>query len=292
MISDYLESGLALVPVPAGKKGPTTKGWNLHKNVIVRGMDASQLNCKNVGLAHAYCAPTPTCAIDIDNFKLTNRWLATHEIDLKSALRESDAVVIWSGKKNSLKLLYRLPLEVGALVGRHVKCEDQSMMLEFRCASRNGNTLQDLLPPSVHPSGSEYTWLGEGNPNQIPEIPDSLLAVWQQLILQEPGDESRLTARVNQKTPETPRAVARVKEMLTYIHADCDYFNWLGIVWALLSTGWSCAIELARDWSKSAPERFDEDAFSRLIDSYDPLHESGYTIATVVHSARIGGWDE
>ena len=33
-VIDYLRSGLALVPVPVGKKGPVTEGWNLRENVV------------------------------------------------------------------------------------------------------------------------------------------------------------------------------------------------------------------------------------------------------------------
>jgi hypothetical protein len=137
MLSDYLESGLALVPVPIGKKGPVLKAWNHRENVVVGGMDVGQLENMNVGIAHAYCTPTPTCAIDIDNCKQANRWLDARGIDLRSALLDQVAVVISSGKPNSLKVLYRLPQQLSALQTTQVVCDDGSMMLEFRCASRN-----------------------------------------------------------------------------------------------------------------------------------------------------------
>ena len=291
MLSDYLESGLALVPVPIGKKGPVLKAWNHRENVVVGGMDVGQLENMNVGIAHAYCTPTPTCAIDIDNCKQANRWLDARGIDLRSALLDQVAVVISSGKPNSLKVLYRLPQQLSALQTTQVVCDDGSMMLEFRCASRNGKTVQDLVPPSLHPSGSQYRWMGKGDPTQIPEIPTSLLVIWQQLIVDcEASSHRRPDTPVVYDRTATQTEVANIRVMLGFISADCDYFRWRDIVWALLSTGWACAIELAKDWSKTASEKYDDAAFSSLVDSYDRRHENRHTIGTIVHYARIGGW--
>jgi len=161
-ILDLIQSGLALVPIPYRMKGPTSCGWNLRENAINTHQGALLLDGKNIGLAHAFCTPTPTCAIDIDNYKESKKWLAKEGIDLNLLLRSPDAVVIWSGKENSLKLLYRMPEAVGALQSKQLLGQDAKMMLEFRCAAKNGATVQDLLPPSVHPTGSHYQWLGDG----------------------------------------------------------------------------------------------------------------------------------
>lgn len=135
------------------QKGPSSVGWNLRENVITAPQAALLLAGKNIGLAHAFCTPTPTCAIDLDNCKESKKWLAKEGIDLGLLLHNSDAAVIWSGKQNSLKLLYRLPKEVGAPVSRQVHGPDGTMMLGFRCAAKNGTTLQDLLPPQRSSDG-------------------------------------------------------------------------------------------------------------------------------------------
>lgn len=292
-LSNLISSGLTLLPVPAGKKGPVSKGWNLQQNTVTEVTELPRLANKNIGLAHAYCTPTPTCAIDIDDYKQARRWLRDHGIDLKTMLLAEDAVVIWSGKANSIKLLYRLPPDTAALSTTQIRGSNLAMMLELRCASRDGLTVQDLLPPSQHPSGSNYQWMGNGNPLQIPTIPAQLLALWLQRI----GNVApRLTATARRNTynqrPETPREVARVTAMLTLIKADCDYFTWRDLVWALLSTNWSCAIQLARDWSETAPDRYDAKAFMALVDSYKADQEGGHSIGTVIHHARLGGWTE
>jgi putative DNA primase/helicase len=284
-----IDSGLALIPVPVGKKSPSVKGWNLHENVITTVEELHKLKNKNIGLAHAYCTPTVTCAIDVDDCRQANKWLLTQHVDLKALLLGKDSVVIWSGKNNSVKLLYRLPANVGALPSKQIKSEDQTMMLEFRCAtSGSKKTVQDLLPPSRHPSGSTYRWMGEGNPLQIPTIPECLLTIWLGII----GDgKKKDRGSPSDNYLKTPHHIAHVKEMLSYCNADCSYFTYRDLCWALLSTGWDCAVSLAKEWSQTAPERFNEIVFNKLVESYESDIEGGLTLGTVYHHARLGGWN-
>jgi len=300
-IVDLIQSGLALVPVPYREKGPTSRGWNLRENVITTLEGSLLLVGKNIGLAHAFCTPTPTCAVDLDNYKESKKWLAKEGIDLDQLLNSPDAAVIWSGKKNSLKLLYRLPKDVGAPVSRQVHGQDRKMMLEFRCAAKNGTTLQDLLPPSVHPTGSQYQWLGSGSPLNIPNIPSNLLKVWLNLksgkrtckrqARQGSGPCKKSTPlRLNTPRPDTPREIAVVKQLLSHISADCGRDIWRDIVWAILSTGWACSVDLAKEWSQSAPTRYEDAAFWTLVQTFEPAHVAGPTLGTVYFHARQGGW--
>jgi len=292
-IRDLLESGLALIKIPIGTKGPTSIGWNLRENAIRDPIHSGELLGSNVGLAHAYCTPTPTCAIDVDNYKTAKPWLAMHGIDIEVLLMAQEAVVIWSGKKYSMKLLYRLPENVRALETRKISGDDGLTALEFRCASKDGKTVQDVLPPSIHPSGHEYRWFGNGNPLLIPDIPTDLLTVWQRLL----SNTNRVALRrangclAHYLRPETPREVATIKAALSHISADCEYEKWRNVVWAILSTGWLCAEDMALDWSKTAPERFEEDAFWLVANSYIPSHSSQISVGTVYHYARLGGWN-
>jgi putative DNA primase/helicase len=291
-LQNLIQTGLALLPVPIGKKNPSAKAWNMRQNTVIEVTELSRLANKNIGLAHAYCTPTPTCAIDIDDYKQAKKWLRGHGIDLKSMLFAGDAVVIWSGKRNSIKLLYRLPPETDALSTTQVRSTDQTMMLEFRCASRDGSTMQDLIPPSLHPSGSSYRWMGQGSPAQIPCFPARLLALWLEQGHKPHGVDTTARATIYSQRPETPRAVAHVTAMLTFISANCDYVTWRDVVWALLSTGWACAQDLALIWSQTAPDLYDEAAFQVLVDSYKADHGVGHSIGTVIHHARLSGWTE
>ncbi len=295
-----LASGVALVAMPYGHKGPTAKGWNLRENCFTDPAQCGSLVGMNMGIAHAYCTPTLTCAIDIDNYKHAKPWLAGHGIDLHSHLFAADAIVIMSGKKYSLKLLYRLPSGIPALASIKVGGPDGKSAIEFRCASKDGKTVQDVLPPSRHPDGHDYAWMGEGNPLQIPEIPKEILALWRTLIQKPRNQKPNQQAQQGQKQNppwrvvprlESPREIATIKDALKYINADCDYEAWRNAVWALLSTGWQCAEDIARDWSKTAPHRYEESSFRAVLTSYRTGAPNPISLGTIYHHARRGGWN-
>ncbi len=291
-ISEMLDIGWILVPIPSGQKGPVHKDWNIQSQCITNSDQVHLLKGMNVGLAHAYCLPSPTCAIDIDNYKTAKLWLATHFINLKELLEASDAVVIWSGKKYSLKLIYRLPLGVTPMVSTKINGPDGRVALEFRCATSDGKTVQDVIPPSIHPNGTSYQWMGNGNPLTPPEIPGDLLNLWRTLV----SNGSKVADRkfaidTNRNTRlESPRQIAIIKDALSHINADCSYEVWRNVVWAILSTRWTCAETIAQDWSQTATDRYAEDAFWTLVNSYMPYRDNQITVGTIYHYARLGGW--
>ena len=91
---------------------------------------------------------------------------------------------------------------------------------------------------------------------------------------------------------ETPRAIAVLQNQLAHISGDCGYETYRNIVWAILSTGWSCAEDLARDWSLSAPQRYEAQCLQNLIASFDPALVDAPTVGTIHYHARLGGWHE
>jgi putative DNA primase/helicase len=284
-IERFAHSGLMLVPIPLGKKGPTKKGWHNLNNLITTPSDLPKLGPFNLGLAHAHCNP-PTCAVDIDQFIPATAWFATRGVDLVSLMEAPDAVGISSGREGSAKLLYRLPPELRPLQSIKISDRHKICILEFRCASKNGRTVQDLIPPSMHPTGSTYRWTGAGNPLKIPEISRNVLKLWSELI--KPKSQQRILNFDPSGRPETPRQVAIVKDLLSRIDADCDYETWRDCIWALLSTGWTCAEDLAYEWSKSAPDRFSEEAFWNVVKSYESDREDPITLGTLYFYARRG----
>ena len=102
------------------------------------------------------------------------------------------------------------------------------------------------------------------------------------------GGRSQCT--LNILSPETPRAIARLDEMLRYISADCNYETYRSVVWGILSTGWQCAEQKALDWSVTAPHRFEPGTLNALIDSYN--YSKSPTLGTIHHLACAGGWVE
>lgn len=291
--SEMIENGLALVPIPFGQKGPKNKDWNLRSNCVTAPSQLIALKGTNVGLAHAYCTPTPTCALDIDQYKHAKAWLNMHGINLKALLMATDAAVIWSGKKYSIKLLYRLPHGCIPLASKKIVCPEGKTALEFRCATIDGKTVQDILPPSRHPDGHDYVWMSASNPLELPTIPDSIVTVWSKLI----NKSCRVALRGSYSStgkcsrPETPRQIAIIQDALNHISADCSYDQWRNVIWAILSTGWVCAEDMGLAWSKTAPSRFEDDAFWELVNSFIPDHPNKITVGTIYHHARIGGWN-
>jgi len=104
------------------------------------------------------------------------------------------------------------------------------------------------------------------------------------------NNDARRTARLlTCATPETPRAVSQVEHALSQITADCSYVIWRNVIWGLLSTGWSCSVELAMTWSKTAPELYNEAVFNNVVDGYDPSHDDSPSLGTVYYLASKGG---
>jgi hypothetical protein len=174
----YLKRGFVLVPIPAGTKGPRHPGWNRRENCITRVDDLGRIT-GNVGLAHAYSG---TCALDVDDFIGARDWLSEQNIDLDSLLAADDAVQIVSGRPNRAKLLYRLETPLSTI---QIKGSDGCILFELRCATADGLSTQDVLPPSLHPeTGWAYRWKTNGAADGLPDLPQSLLALWKSRLEQ------------------------------------------------------------------------------------------------------------
>ena len=287
--SDYIAHGMALVPIPKGKKGPKAKGWQKRENVITDPEQASQW-VGNIGLAHAYSTPQ-TMALDIDDLPKARVWLANKGVDLDALLEADDGVQIASGRAGRAKLIYRLPPGLGSSQTKKITDPvTDEMVIEFRSSTANDLTMQDVLPPSIHPdTGKPYEWAGKGNWQNLPQIPMPLLDVWQDIIT----GESRRTngrgcMRLFKSVEDTPRQRARVADMLNYITADCSYERYRDIVWAILSLGWSDGEKIAEQWCQTAPECFEEGSFWTVVNSYDETRTP--TIGTIHYHAKLGGW--
>ena len=193
-LRDYIRAGLVLVPIPTGTKGPRCKGWNLRTRCWADPGQVPDTYSGNVGLAHAYAG---TCALDIDNAALAAPTLAAYGIDLAVLLAAPDAVHIRSGRAGRDKLLFRLREPLPSIN------RSGPAGFELRSASKNGLTVQDVLPPSIHPdTGKPYQWQGDWH--RIPSIPDALLTVWHRLLADTPSTR-HLGDQYARATPIRPR---------------------------------------------------------------------------------------
>jgi putative DNA primase/helicase len=89
---------------------------------------------------------------------------------------------------------------------------------------------------------------------------------------------------------ETPENIARVKSLLDAISADCGYDRWRNVVWAIASTGWSCGEGIAREWSMTAPDKFDDSEFDKTWHSFNPALADGIGYGSLIHYAKEAGW--
>jgi hypothetical protein len=273
--SSRSQHNIAYIPLQLGSKRPSAKGWNLRENIVTQSKDANKLNDMNIGLAHAYCDPV-TCCIDVDHLPSANKWFANRDIDLIALLTSSGAIAE-SGRINSLKAFYTLPMIKTTLA---VKVDGQ-VAFEFRCATKDGKTVCDVIPPSIHPSGTQYEWT-RGSLSQLKPLPERLLALWDELLAQTEHCKQHGT----DQEIDTPRRVAVLRDLLRYINPDCDYESWRDVVFSILSSEYVTAEEIAREWSESSC-KYDPAAFNSLVKSYK---HGSFTLGTIYHYARQGGY--
>jgi hypothetical protein len=234
---EYVEAGWALCQFDPGTKGPSgerAKGWNLRERAIT---DPQRVNgMVQGGLLHAY---SNTCSIDVDNLTEARKFFAAHGIDLDALLQAPDAVQISSGRPNRAKLLYRLPTPlVSKKLGRYESLIDGKKYhaVELRCAARNGASVQDVLPPSVHPdTGRPYEWrYGNdlvGSWRNLPEIPPKLLALWQEGHHE--AHEDLVGAPAASEAEPAEASNAELRHYLEHHDPDGPYDDWVAVGMAL-----------------------------------------------------------
>lgn len=236
LIAEYLEAGFKLVPIPEGHKGPSTPGWNKPYGCIT---NPAQITA-NVGLAHAY---SRTCAVDVDDMDDARAWFTVHGVDIDALLTAPDSVHISSGRPGRAKLLYRLPSGSPLMASKR-----PTRGLELRCATAGHLTVQDVIPPSIHPvTGTPYVWrYGDdliGHWSNLPELPASVYAAWTALLAraEAPPQES------------TGASHGEIKRVLSKLDPDCDYNQWVTVMMAVHhETGGSAeGLELVDEWSAS-----------------------------------------
>ncbi|SOZ49049.1 hypothetical protein CBM2615_A120001 [Cupriavidus taiwanensis] len=142
-----------------------------------------------------------------------------------------------------------------------------------------------------------YAWMNtpDGAPDfsRIADAPGWLLDVCEHGTTPAVAGTSNsdLTSRpITQPLDESEGNVARIRSALAVLSADCSYDTWRNVVFALKSLDWDCGYALARDWSASAPARFDESTLQKLWNS--ARQDGGIGIGSLFHAARAAGWSD
>ena len=286
-IQAYIDAGWALVPITSGKN-PGFSGWE-QRGSALKSADAI-LPGWGVGIMHAYSG---TMAFDIDDIDETNKY----GIDVRALYNALDAVTIDSGRKNRGKLLYRMPFglkphtkqyKIRVPSDEDPKRTKSKVVFEMRCSTSEGTTVQDVLPPTIHPdTGKPYRWGGKGHWSRLPMIPDQLLKVWMSLSL--------VPDTVSVESRES--SLEEIKDALSFIDADCAYEDWRNVGMALRwygdrTTDSDAAFEMWDDWSQGAPKRYPQNPreMEKLWNSFRSNKKTMVTLGTLFALARQDGW--
>lgn len=283
---EYIAAGWKLCAINPGKKGPLYTGWNLAENAITEP-HRFPLGW-GVGLMHAYSG---TCAVDIDNFPVARTWLLERGCDLDSFWQAEDAVRIGRGAVDRGKLLYALPkTRISIAVAPFMSTDKEGkprekMALELRCAASTGKSVQDVLPPSIHPeSGKSYEWSYGmfAHWNALPAIPPAFLALWDELQnpVLEPGTEPQVAA-------SSGAAPAAIERWLATQDPSMSYLDWLKVGMKLHAEfqGSNEGFAVWQTWSSKSP-KWDEKARQEMFPKWKGFKLEGPVLATLARDLR------
>ena len=224
-VKHYLEHKLPITTLKPYEKGPNTPGWNSDKSTLVNTFQkADNIADQNIGLCLAWGVDAagnskPWATLDVDDLQRTREIFDGQGISLDDLIYGLDSVTIESGVPNRTKALFRLskPLK------KYQHSEGGKMIFEFRCADSNGNTDQDVLPPSIHPkTNQKYQWGGKGNWAATPMMPDALVNLWQAYLVSDKpkanGKASRIA--IDPADDLNQPSLSEVRQMLRQINVS------------------------------------------------------------------------
>lgn len=284
-VDAYIRHGWSLVPIPSGTKGPRTVGWNLRHNAI-KSQNELQ-HGYGIGLAHAYSG---TMALDIDHWDKACSVLSTHSIEIQALYDANDAVIVDSGKAGHGKLLYQMPFGL-TLPSKKVTI-DGVTVYELRCATSSGLTVQDVLPPSIHPDTNQpYRWAGRGHWTRLPMLPDALYKLWDSLLTQ---DSTPISTPIDY-VAGIPTDWEEIQSALNSIPADCSRSEWISVGMALHWAGAQCdqiteALQMWNDWSQEGEKYPGQPAIVQQWQSFKDKPNAQIRIGTLLHIAKQHGW--
>jgi putative DNA primase/helicase len=149
-----------------------------------------------------------------------------------------------------------------------------------------------VAPPSMHESGRRYTWVSATTVPQITcELAQDLRAFIQRRLHQPSAKPEGPTRDDGLKPPPwTDAEEKRVRSALTAIPAD-NRGIWFKVGAALHWTGWPSARKIWDDWSKSAPDIFDEADQDKTWKSFDRGYDGPLIkLGTLYRIAHQHGW--
>jgi hypothetical protein len=160
---------------------------------------------------------------------------------------------------------------------------------ELRCATANGLTVQDVLPPSIHPDTKQpYRWAGKGHWMRLPELPQPLLDLWHGLLEQ---DKVRTLATGD----GVDASWDEIRSAIESISPDCSREEWVNVGMALHWAGTHTnqldqALHLWDEWSKPSNKYPSEKEIINQWVSFKSDKATAVKLGTLFHIAKQHGW--
>jgi putative DNA primase/helicase len=306
----YIEQGYAIVPIPRGSKGPTLDDWQTeYASTAERHTELVEDygNC-GIGIIAKF-----NPAIDIDTL---DEAMSEHMIEW---VRDNIAdAPLRYGQAPKALMLFTCATPFRKITSAKYIRPGGSKKGERVEILGNG---QQFVADHIHPDTNKpYFWQDDdASPLTVNAIDlhmltlDEALAVCREFerVAELRGWEKVSNATNAQgddeDTPtaedalgqldlpeETEEEIARVKSALEAMDPeveDYSYEEWRNVLFALKWTQWSCAEELAREWSERS-DKYDAKNF-RTVWKGAQKRQRGreHTLATVFHMAKSRGWD-
>lgn len=267
----YLAKGYSVVPLAPKQKGPKLNGWTAYCNVLMDPDTAAKFigNNNNIGLALG--PASGVCAVDIDTDD--TEWLKK----IEKILPESPV------KKRGAKG-YTAFYQYNGLPSKSVRNEEGTAGIDFLSIGK-----QTVLPPSIHPSGKEYTWVTPSTlltfpKGKLPELSETVLD--QLLALFRPRVQRVTTVPAKHYKDAN---VELVEKALEYINPDQSYDAWIQVGLALQAGfGERVGEDIFVRWSAKG-QKFDGvvECAKKFHSFHDPRE---ITISTLFYLASQNGY--
>lgn len=163
-MNQFIDRGWAIIPIPAGQKGPKRKGWN-----TPAGYFTTRYEIESWWAAHpndncgVVLGPSNLCSLDVDNPPVAESVLLANGIDA-AKLRTTHPTIV--GNPQRYRILFAAP--------KGIELSRKTIgAFELRAGA-----VQDVLPPSLHPCGSKYYWATPLPAGELLKLPNQLLQIW------------------------------------------------------------------------------------------------------------------
>lgn len=306
----YIEQGYAIVPIPKGTKGPALDDWQTKYAATAERHAELVEDYPHAGIG-IIAKFNP--AIDIDTL---DEVMSQHMIDW--VYENIAAAPLRYGQAPKALLLFTCEKPFRKITSAKYIRPGGSKKGERVEILGDG---QQFVSDHIHPdTGKPYEWADdEATPLTVPSLDLHMLTIeeaeaccrefervaelrgWEKISNatnaqggdDDTVDEADALGQVD-LPEETEEEVERVKSALAAMDPeveDYSYEEWRNVLFGLKWTQWTCAEDLAREWSERS-DKYDAKNFRAVWrGAQKRTRGREHTLATVFHMAKERGWD-